>query len=110
MFLSLAQAAARCAQRSLCFGHSDSLRMRHVEITLTWAGVASGKQATRSTRQRGLFSFSKRPATWDITPEVRMRNNWTIVLAKLSRQSISQARDDHGQELADLPIEPWLLL
>ena len=39
-----------------------------------------------------------------------MRNNWTIVLAKLSYQSMLQAFDDLGLESPDLPIEPRLLL
>jgi hypothetical protein len=45
-----------------------------------------------------------------ITPEMRMQNNWTIVLAKHSYQSISQGVDDLGLEPPDLPIEPRLLL
>src|ERR1700683_1343919 len=38
--------------------------------------------------------------------EARMRNNWTIVLAKPSYQSMPQAFGDLGLEAPDFPTEP----
>ena len=41
-----------------------------------------------------------------ITPEMRMRNNWTMVLAMLLHHSMRRASDDPEMQPTDLPAEP----